>query len=53
MPPLDALMRWFYETATHDLSKSVAKDLLARYGFIGPRVTKLIESYSVSTMLRT
>jgi hypothetical protein len=37
----ETLMNWYYETATSELPKSIASDLLNRYGSIGARLDRL------------
>lgn len=37
----ETLMSWYYETATNELPKSVASDLLTRYSSIGARLDRL------------
>jgi len=37
----ETLMNWFYESATNELPKSVAADLLGRYSSIGARLDRL------------
>jgi len=37
----ETLMNWYYATTTSDLPKSIASDLLRRYGVIGARLDRL------------